>query len=184
MVFIPPNWFTGMIMYGLIYILPILLGVGIIILGLIRNFNMKILAIGIVICFISVICSSYITHEMFETPSVQEEIITVQGWQPKPNIQINENGMMVINSADDLMLITKDGKSFLNEENFWFQKFNTRDIFNDLKVNGTYKIKYYGWREGFNSGFPNILSIEEVIDENNTSSNNYDKYFGNQLVVN
>lgn len=121
---------------------------------------------------------------MFETASVQEEIITVQGWQPKPNIQINENGMMVINSADDLMLITKDGKSFLNEENFWFQKFNTRDIFNDLKVNGTYKIKYYGWREGFNSGFPNILSIEEVIDENNTSSNNYDKYFGNQMVVN
>lgn len=184
MAFIPPNWFIGMIMYGLIYILPILLGVGIIILGLIRNFNMKILAIGIVICFISVICSSYITHEIFETASVQEEIITVQGWQPKPNIQINENGMMVINSADDLMLITKDGKSFLNEENFWFQKFNTRDIFNDLKVNGTYKIKYYGWREGFNSGFPNILSIEEVIDENNTSSNSYDKYFGNQVVVN
>lgn len=184
MAFIPPDWFTGMIMYGFIYGLPILLGISIIILGLIKDFNIKILAIGIVICFISVICSSYITHEMFETPSVQEEIITVQGWQPKPNIQINENGMMVINSADDLMLITKDGKSFLNEENFWFQKFNTRDIFNDLKVNGTYKIKYYGWREGFNSGFPNILSIEEVIDENNTSSNNYDKYFGNQLIVN
>lgn len=39
MTFIPPNWFTGMIMYGLIYILPILLGVGIIILGLIRSIS-------------------------------------------------------------------------------------------------------------------------------------------------
>ena len=136
MAFIPPNWFTGMIIYGLIYILPILLGVSIIITSLIKVFNMKMLAIGIIICFISIVCSSYITHEMFEIPSVQEEIITVQGWEPKPNIQINENGIMVINSADDLMLITKDGKSFLNEENFWFQKFNTRDIFNDLKVNG------------------------------------------------
>ena len=80
MAFIPPNWFTGMIIYGLIYILPILLGVSIIITSLIKVFNMKMLAIGIIICFISVARSSYITHEMFEIPSVQEEIITVQGW--------------------------------------------------------------------------------------------------------
>ena len=89
---------------------------------------------------------------------------------------------MVINSADDLMLITTDNEGFLNEENFLFGKFNTRDIFNELKVNGTYKIKYYGWREGYNSGFPNILAVEEVINETNASSNDYNKYFGNVFV--
>ena len=42
-----------------------------------------------------------------------------------------------------------------------------------------YKIKYYGWREGFNNGFPNILSVEKVIDENHTRIVNN---FGNNLV--
>lgn len=181
MTFIQPDWFTGMIEYGFIYALPILLGIFIIILGLLKDTNIKLIAIGGIFLILAIPCSTLIIHEMFEVPSVKEEVITVHEWQPKPGLK-PQNGMMVINSANDLMLVTSNGEGFLNEENFWFGKFNTRDIFNDLKINGTYKIKYYGWREGFNSGFPNILSIEEVINETNTSSNNYNEYFGNVIV--
>ena len=118
----------------------------------------------------------------YEVPSVQDKIITVQGWEPKPGITTNNNGMMVINNANQLMLVTTDNEGFLNNENFLFQKFATRDIFNQLKVGGTYKIKYYGWRNGYNSGFPNILSIEQVISETNATNNDDNKYFGVKLA--
>ena len=118
----------------------------------------------------------------YEVPSVQEKIITVQGWEPKPGIVANDYGRIVIDNANKLMLVTKDNEGFFNNENFLFQKFNTRDIFNQLKVGGTYKIKYYGWRNGYNSGFPNILSVEQVINETNATNNDYDKYFGTKLA--
>lgn len=63
------------------------------------------------------------------------------------------------------MMITTEYEEFLNEKNFLLKKFNTRDIFNELKINEAYKIKYYGWRNGFNSEFPNIISVKEVINE-------------------
>jgi hypothetical protein len=118
----------------------------------------------------------------YEVPSVQDKIITVQGWEPKPGITTNNNGMMVINNANQLMLVTTNNEGFLNNENFLFQKFNTRDIFNELKVGGTYKIKYYGWRNGYNDGFPNILSVEQVINETNATNNDDNKYFGVKLA--
>ena len=118
----------------------------------------------------------------YEEPSVQEKIITVQGWEPKPGIMVNNNGMMNINNANQLMLVTNESEGFFNNENFLFQKFNTRDIFNQLKVGGTYKIKYYGWRNGYNSGFPNILSVEQVINETGAKNNNYGDYFGTKLA--
>jgi hypothetical protein len=120
----------------------------------------------------------------YEVPSVQEKIITVQGWEPTPGITPNNNGMMTISNADQLLLVTTENEGFFNTENFFFGKFNTRDIFNQLKVGGTYKIKYYGWRNGFNSGFPNILSVEEVVNETGAKNNNYGDYFGTKLASN
>jgi len=117
----------------------------------------------------------------YEVPSVQEKIITVQGWEPRPGIIPNDNGMMTISNADQLLLVTTENEGFFNMENFLFAKFNTRDIFNQLKVGGTYKIKYYGWRNGFNSGFPNILSVEEVVNETGAKNNTYGNYFGTKL---
>lgn len=117
----------------------------------------------------------------YEVPSVQEKVITVQGWEPRPGIVYNDNGMMTISNADQLLLVTTENEGFFNMENFLFGKFNTRDIFNQLKVGGTYKIKYYGWRNGFNSGFPNILSVEEVVNETGAKNNTYGDYFGTKL---
>ena len=181
MVFVAPNWFTGALIWGAIYILPFLVILMIVLYGFVME-KFKITAIGVVLIVLCIIGSSFIWYETMEAPSVNEKVITVQEWQPRADIGTNENGMMVVDSADDLMLITTDGECFVNTENFWFQKFNTRDPFNQLKVNGTYKIRYYGWREPFNTGFPNILSVEEVIDESNTTAQRYNDYFGVKLV--
>lgn len=121
--------------------------------------------------------SGYVWYELMEKPSVREETVTITGIQPLPDVKIDENGY-IIDNADQLMFVTSDGREFKNTENWKFNKFDTRSIFNKLKINGTYKIRYYGWRNGHENEFPNILSVERVVDENNTTVNDYNKYFG------
>ena len=187
--FVPPSWVTGMGIWALFF-LPIVICIILFIYGLIKTFvfeneKMLNLAFGsMVALFILIpVCiggGGYIWHEMYEVPSITEEVVNVSEWQVRPNVA-HKNGMMVIDNADELMMITSDGRGFVNEENFLFQKFDTRDILNKLKPNGVYKIKYYGWREGFNSGFPNILSVEEVVDESNVTDVKLSDYFGSKL---
>ncbi|MEA4956920.1 hypothetical protein SDC9_07465 [bioreactor metagenome] len=189
MVFIPPTWSEGLIIQiGIFLIIPLIIGL---IIGIIIKIKTKEVELGIIGVIITTIVligvmmpvGSIYWHDAYEVPSVQEKIITVQEWQPKAGIETDSNGNMVISNADQLMLITTDNEGFLNEENFLFNKFDTRDVFNKLKVNGTYKIKYFGWRNAFNSGFPTILSVEEVINETNATNNEYNKYFGNKLAI-
>ena len=182
MTFIPPSWWMlGLTKIGYVLI-PVILGVSLALYGLMKD-NIPIIIIGVIIVISGFGLASMTWHNNYEVQSVDEKIITVADYQIKPNIGKNDHGMIVVDSADDLLLVTTDGESFLNEENFWFSKWNTRDLFNQLKVGGTYKIKYYGWREPFFSTFPNILSVEEVIDESNATTNNFNKYSGTNAAV-
>lgn len=182
MTFVPPSWWMlGLTKIGYLLI-PLILGVLLALYGLMKD-NILIVIIGIIIVIAGFGLASMTWHNNYEVPSIQEKIITVSDYQIKPNIEKNKQGMIVVDSADDLLLVTTDGESFLNEENFWFGKWNTRDLFNQLKINGTYKIQYYGWREPFYSTFPNILSVEEVIDESNATDNNFNKYSGTNAAV-
>lgn len=176
------SWLIEGIVWGLLHILPLIIGAILFFAGageydnVILNIIFVILGIGLI--FGGFVGADYIWHETYEVPTIQEKIITVQEWQPSPNIHPNENGLISITSVNDLILLTSDGELYKNTENWWFSKFETRDIFNKLRVNGTYKIKYYGWRNGYNNGFPDILSVEQVINENNTKPNNYYDYLG------
>lgn len=138
-----------------------------------------IVILGIILIIAgSGIAAPLIWNEWMEKPSVREDTITITGIQPLPGkVDITSEGYSIQNS-NQLMFITSDGREFSNTENWMFNKFETRTIFNKLHVNGTYKIKYYGWRNGQNNEFPNILSIEEVVNENGTSPNDFNKYFG------
>ena len=181
MTFAAPTWIRGIIVMAGYAIIPLLIGIMMAAIGFKSKNNafQKISLAILVICIITAILGpSIFWHYQWEVPSVSEKTITVASWQPKAGIEVNDNGLMVIDSADDLMMVTTTGEGFINEENFLFSKFNTRDIYNQLKTNGTYKIKYYGWREGFNNGFPNILSVEEVIDESHAHTNSN---FGNSI---
>lgn len=160
--FVEPTWVYGTIYYVSWVAIPFILMTLCFALAFWRDSDAWA-GIGIlflVCAFLGVGLSSVGWHYQYEVPSVQEKVITVEDWQPTFGKYWGD-----ITGASDLMVKTKDGELFGNEENFLFQKFNTRDILDKLKPNGTYKIKYYGWREGFNNGVPNILSIEEVINE-------------------
>ena len=180
--FIPPSWWMlGLTKIGYLLI-PSIVGAFLILFGFAKD-KFGLIIIGAIIIIAGVGLASYTWHENFEVPSVDEKIITVADYQIKPNIEKNKQGFIVVDSADDLLLVTTDGESYLNEDNFWFGKWNTRDLFNQLKVGGKYKITYYGWREPFYSTFPNILSVEEVIDESNATNNNFNKYGGTNAAV-
>ncbi len=205
--FVAPTWLEGfLIQLGIYIIIPLIIAI---IFGLVKWKKLKdmdphhkehhneshhrgpkhkgsifitfALAFIVAIIVIYPIGCIYWFYE-YEVPSVQEKIITVQEWEPKPGIVPSDSGRMVIDNANDLLLVTNESEGFFNNENFLFQKFNTRDIFNQLKVGGTYKIKYYGWRNGYNSGFPNILSVEQVINETGAKDNRYGDYFGTKLA--
>lgn len=182
MTFVPPSWWMiGLIKIGYCLI-PLIIGIITALYGLSKD-KVIIIIIGAIIILAGFGLASLTWHNNYEVASVDEKVITVADYQIKPNIGKNDQGNIVVDSADDLLMVTTDGESFLNEENFWFGKFNTRDLFNELKVGGTYKIKYYGWREPFYSTFPNILSIEEIVDESNATNNNFNKYSGTNAAV-
>ncbi|WP_409200665.1 hypothetical protein [Methanobrevibacter sp. DSM 116169] len=190
MSFVPPSWFDGLLWFmgHEILVLILLCVLGLIIVGLISQISedggaVVGMVLIIVILVATPVVTSYWWYSDYEVPSVQEKVITVQEWQPRPGISTNDMGMMVVDNADDLMLVTSEGEGFYNTENFFFRKFETRDILSELKEGGTYKIKYYGWREGFNSGFPNLLEVTEVVDETNVTNKTVSDYFGTQLTA-
>ncbi len=194
MVFVPPTWYMGSLIWTLFYI-PVILCLGFSFYNFYKfvkgGEDMEKYVYRTIICivlafvftFVCVGVGGYVWHEVYEIPSIEEKVVTVDEWQVKPDVSHTEDGMMVIDNANQLMLVTTDGESFLNEENFLFQKFDTRDILNDVKPGSVVKLKYYGWREGYNSGFPNILSVE-VINDTNASNASLSDYFGTKLFVN
>lgn len=207
--FVPPSWVEGLlIQIGMYIVIPIIIAT-IFVIGISKKMDhkkphhkevhherphykgSKHWGTKIITFILAFIVAAIIVYPIgcvywfysYEVPSVQEKIITVQGWEPRPGVIAKGDGTMVISNADQLLLVTTENEGFYNMENFLFQKFNTRDIFNQLKVGGTYKIKYYGWRNGFNSGFPNLLSVEEVINETGVNNNAYGDYFGIKFAI-
>lgn len=189
MVFVPPTWFEGLLFYASWTIVPLIIAVILFVVSWISDSKHKdtatIISFGVAILFVAIaICGAgfladWSWHYSVEEQSVQEKVITVDDWQPYFGHYWGD-----VQSADDLMLKTTDGELFANQENFLFGKFNTRDILDQVKPNGTYKIKYYGWREGYNNGIPNILSVEQVIDEKNTPSHHdISNYMNKRSVI-
>ena len=193
MVFVHPSWVTGTLVWVL-FCIPLILCILFTVFSAVKFFIfddnsekwLKLFFVGsflsVFLVFVTLGGGGYLWHEMYEVPSVDSKVVTVEGWQVKPNAVHTEKGMMVVDNADQLMLITTDGEGFYNNENFLFQKFDTRDILNKAKPGSKINVTYYGWREGYNSGFPNILSVE-VIDDSNATDVKLSDYFGTKLSL-
>lgn len=184
MAFVPPTWVEGLAVQLVMYVvIPLIVALAI---GAIAWIKTKDIAAGALVFGVAMGILMVIAYPIgcvywydnYEVPSVQEKIITIQGYEPVPGIMTNEEGNIVIDNADQWLIVTTNG-SYLNEENFFFGKYDTRDIIQKLKIGGTYRIKYYGWREGRTSSFPNILSVEEVINE--TGAKEFKNYYGTQV---
>ena len=188
MVFAQPTWIEGTIYFALWVAVPCIIGLVLMGIGAMRHqsdYHKGTIpfTIGMIVLVIGVIGGGPMAHVgwhyQYEVPSVQEKVITVDDWQPTFGKYWGD-----VDGADDLMLKTTDGELFGTEENLLFQKFATRDILDQLKPNGTYKIKYYGWREGFNNGVPNILAVEQVINESKSPAHHdISNYMNKRSVI-
>lgn len=69
-------------------------------------------------------------------------------------------------SVDDYIVWAEDANGvqyeFINEDEFWYGKFNSGTVQGALKVGHTYKFSTVGWRIPFLSEYPNIIGYELV----------------------
>ena len=56
-------------------------------------------------------------------------------------------------------LIFTENEVFENTDDLFLLKFNSSDLYNQLKVNKNYKVKVIGWRIPFFSMYRNIIKI-------------------------
>ncbi len=66
---------------------------------------------------------------------------------------------------DSKYLIFTEQGVFENTDSIMFFKWNSSDVYNQIEVGATYKVKVAGWRVPFLSWYENVIVIEEVIDE-------------------
>lgn len=59
-------------------------------------------------------------------------------------------------------LIFTNNEVFENQDSWLRFKFNSSDMYNEMKVGTTYKAKVYGWRVRFLSWYRNVVSVEVV----------------------
>lgn len=60
------------------------------------------------------------------------------------------------------LVFTDEEGVFENKDSVLFLKFDSSDVFNQLKEGGEYSCDVYGWRFGLFSWYPNIKSCETL----------------------
>ena len=75
---------------------------------------------------------------------------------------VTDKHRVVDRDGDSKWIVMTEDMSFQNSDALWHMKFNSTDIQGKLRVDGTYRIEYYGWRVPVMSMYPNIISVEEV----------------------
>lgn len=51
---------------------------------------------------------------------------------------------------------------YQDADSFWNGKWNSSDLYNDIKVNKTYTCDVTGWRNGFFSWYPNVVRCDDA----------------------
>ncbi len=62
-------------------------------------------------------------------------------------------------------LIYTDIEVLEDTDTWYYLKFDSSDVYNDLKVGNCYNLKVYGWRVPLFSWYKNIVSIQEELPQ-------------------
>ena len=65
-------------------------------------------------------------------------------------------------SGHEYRVYTENCGTFAVHDELWLGKFNAADTYGALKEGHTYSIQTVGWRNGFFSTFPNIITANET----------------------
>lgn len=67
---------------------------------------------------------------------------------------------------DDKYLIYTDNGTYEITDSLTYWRWDSSDLYGEIKVGKTYRAKVYGWRIPFLSSYKNIVSVKEVKSEN------------------
>lgn len=89
-----------------------------------------------------------LTHQEFYTYTITDKNVKYDNDTSKYLIYgtINDGETLVIQNTDE----------------FWYGKFNSSDIYSELKIGSTYKIKVIGFRVPFFSQYQNLIEYELI----------------------
>lgn len=79
-------------------------------------------------------------------------------------ISINNKERVTTGSGENMSskyLIYAENEVLENTDAFIFFKFNSSDVYNELKLKEVYKVKVAGWRIPFLSSYRNIIKVVE-----------------------
>lgn len=103
-----------------------------------------LLILGIIIGGVVTLAISYLhTEEVVLTVSEKERIMDRDG-------------------SGSRYLVWSENETFENVDSFLKFKFNSSDLYGQLKEGKTYTCEVYGWRNSFFSWYRNLVKCEEV----------------------
>lgn len=88
----------------------------------------------------------------------EEEIIITVTEKERVMDRHNSDG-----DVDSRYLIWSDEETFENVDSLLKWKFNSSDLYGQLKVGETYRCQVYGWRVRFLSSYRNIVKCTPVV---------------------
>ena len=93
-------------------------------------------------------------------------ILGFLGWAGFPYWTHNTKTIMVsktyvksYDGADTYIVVDSEGNVYKNVDSWYFLKFNSTDVYNQLVVGKTVTVTITGWRIPFYSEYPNIISV-------------------------
>lgn len=76
--------------------------------------------------------------------------------------QISTESNAKSGKVESTYLIYTDHGVFRNDDAGWHLKYNSSDVYGNLDVGKTYRLKVYGWRIPIFSMYPNIVRAREI----------------------
>ena len=85
-------------------------------------------------------------------------------WQSGQYVEFTVQEKTVKNTEESsyYLIYSEEGEVFKNVDGLFHGKFNSSDIYGQLKVGHKYHAKVYGWRMPFWSAYRNIITVKEV----------------------
>lgn len=85
------------------------------------------------------------------------------------DVTINDKRIITTGGGGDSgvkvqMTVYADVEVFTCDDSWSFMKFNSSDVFNQIKKNNMYKLRVSGWRVPFLSMYRNIISVK-ILDK-------------------
>ncbi len=91
----------------------------------------------------------------FYLSSRTTETCTVESKERTTHVNDGKSTQQKLVYTDECGVLTVD-------DNFFLGKFNSADTYGKLKEGKTYEIESVGWRNGFFSWYPNVLTATEI----------------------